>query len=123
MQDQYEVVRGAIKLATHVLITMAPTPMEYKRLPDVRTLLDKALEGRPDSERPVLAVLFTRTITGAASTEAWRKQVRADGWVVLNPTVGRLERFSQAYGDKITNAANTAYGFALNELLDMEVRA
>ena len=33
-----------------------------------------------------------------------------DGGRVLGPTVGRLERFAQAYGLPIVNAAATAYG-------------
>ena len=123
MQEHRRVVAGAIEKATHVLIPMAPTPMEYKRLPAVRALIDEVVGHRPVAEQPVRAVLFTRTVAGAASTEVWRKQVRGDGWTVLNPTVGRLERYSQAYGDPIEAASNTAYGFAVEELLELEVRA
>lgn len=122
MKERFGIVRGAVRWASHIVVPMAPTPMEYKRLPAVRELIDEALTDRP-GPRPVLVVLLTRTVSGAASTEVWRRQVREDGWVVLNPTVGRLERFSQAYGDPINNAANTAYGFAVTELLDLEVTA
>lgn len=123
MKEHRKVVAGAVEKATHVLVPMAPTPMEYKRLPAVRALIDEVVGHRPMAEQPVRAVLFTRTVAGAASTAAWRKQVKADGWVVLNPTVGRLERYSQAYGDPISSASNTAYGFAVEELLELEVRA
>jgi chromosome partitioning protein len=120
MQEHRRVVRGAIEVATHIVVPMAPTPMEYRRLPAVRELIDEVVQSRPAADRPVVAVLLTRTVSGAASTGVWRRQIVADGWHVLAPTVGRLERYSQAYGDRIINAANTAYGFAATELLDLE---
>ena len=47
---------------------------------------------------PELAVVFTRTVPNAASTEVYRQLIRDDGVRVLSPTVGRLERYAQAYG-------------------------
>jgi hypothetical protein len=40
----------------------------------------------------------------------------ADGLWCLKAHVGRLERFSQAYGDNLSRVSATAYGDALNEL-------
>jgi hypothetical protein len=42
---------------------------------------------------------------------------------VLQGSVGRLERFSQSYGQAIVGASSTAYGDAVRELLGMEVAA
>ena len=66
---------------------------------------------------PELAVVFTRTVPNAASTEVYRQLIRVDGVRVLAPTVGRLERYAQAYGLPISNAAATAYGDIVAELL------
>ena len=46
----------------------------------------------------MFAVVFTRTVPNAASTEVYRQLIRDDGVRVLSPTVGRLERYAQAYG-------------------------
>ena len=55
----------------------------------------------------------------AASTEVYRELLTADGVRVLNPTVGRLERYAQAFGLPIDNAAATAYGDIAAELLSV----
>lgn len=111
------VVASAIRLATHVLVPMAPTGMEYARLPAIRELVDEAAPlaaGNP----PQLAVVLTRTVPNAASTDVYRQMLTDnDGVRVLGPTVGRLERFAQAFGLPITNAAATAYGDIAAELL------
>lgn len=49
----------------------------------------------------------------------YRQLLRDDAIRVLAPTVGRLERYAQAYGLPITNAAATAYGDILAELLTL----
>lgn len=119
MKEQRGIVLAAARLATHVVCPMAPTPMEYTRLTAVQQLVDDAVELR-DGTRPEFAVLFTRTIANAASTDVYRELLTEDGVHVLKPTVGRLERFAQAYGLPIDRAANTAYGDAANELLSMD---
>jgi len=119
VKERRGIVLSAVRLATHVLFPMAPTGMEYQRLPAVRELVNEAVELR-DGDRPVTAVLLTRTVPGAASTGTYRDLVREDGYQVLAATVGRLERFAQAYGQPISNALNSAYGDACTELLSIE---
>ena len=116
MKERLGVVASALRLATHVLVPMAPTGIEYSRLPAIREILDDtaALRTAPP---PELAVVFTRTVPNAASTEVYRQLIRVDGVRVLAPTVGRLERYAQAYGLPISNAAATAYGDIVAELL------
>ena len=116
MKERLGVVASALRLATHVLVPMAPTGIEYSRLSAIREILDDtaALRTAPP---PELAVVFTRTVPNAASTEVYRQLIRDDGARVLAPTVGRLERYAQAYGLPISNAASTAYGDIVAELL------
>lgn len=123
MREHRGVVLSAARLATHVITPMAPTPIEYKRLPAVRSLLADAADLRPDGRSPAFAVLLTRCPAGAASPRVYRELITADGVHVLTAQVGRLERFAQAYGDPIRSALNTSYGDAASELLDLEVSA
>ena len=116
MKERLGVVASALRLATHVLVPMAPTGIEYSRVSAIREILDDTVVLRTGPP-PELAVVFTRTIPNAASTEVYRQLVRDDGVRVLAPTVGRLERYAQAYGLPISNAAATAYGDIVAELL------
>lgn len=115
MKERRGVVASAIRMGTHVLVPMAPTGMEYARVPAIRELVDDA--GALAAEPPQLAVVLTRTVSNAASTEVYRQMLTDDGVRVLGPTVGRLERFAQAFGLPIANAATTAYGDIAAELL------
>ncbi|MDI1289512.1 MAG: ParA family protein, partial [bacterium] len=116
MKERLGVVASAIRLATHILVPMAPTGIEYARLPAIRTAVEDAAELR-SGPPPELAVVFTRTVPNAASTDVYRQMIIDDGLRVLGPTVGRLERYAQAYGLPIKNAAASAYGDIVAELL------
>ncbi|WP_079626996.1 ParA family protein, partial [Mycobacteroides abscessus] len=116
MKERRGVVGSAIRLATHVVVPMAPTGMEYARLPAIRELVEDSA-ALVDDTPPALCVVFTRTVSNAASTTAYRELVAGDGVRVLGPTVARLERFAQAYGSPIVDAAGTAYGEIVAELL------
>ena len=111
------IVMSVLRVATHVLIPVAPTPIEYERLAAVRDALADSGPLRPSGDPPESAVLLTRTVSGAASTQVYRELITEDGGRVLRGSVGRLERFSQAYGQPITRASATAYGDAVYELL------
>src|SRR5690625_359868 len=120
MKERLGVVASAVRAATHVLVPMAPTGMEYSRLPAIRELVDEA-SALSAGDPPQLAVALTRTVANAASTEVYRELLTADGVRVLNPTVGRLERYAQAFGLPIDNAAVTAYGDIAAELISVPV--
>jgi chromosome partitioning protein len=121
MTEHRGVVLAATRIATHVLVPMAPTPMEHYRLSAVRALLHEASAARPDGvSDPVLAVLLTRTVAHAASTTVFRELIAAEGVLVLRVTVARRESFAQAYAVPIRNATATAYGDAVAELLELE---
>lgn len=119
MKERRGVVASAVRIATHVLVPMAPTGMEYARVPAIRELVEEA--GVLAVTPPQLAVVLTRTVSNAASTDVYRQMLTDDGVRVLRPTVGRLERYAQAFGLPITNAASTAYGDVADELISIGV--
>ncbi|OON27056.1 MULTISPECIES: ParA family protein [unclassified Micromonospora] len=122
MKAQRGTVFSAARIATHVLVPMAPTPIEYDRLPAVRELLQEAADVRPDGKPPIHAVLLTRVKPRAASTGVYRQLITDDGVTVLNAQIGSLERFAQAWGDPMAGALDTPYGAAAMELLDLADR-
>lgn len=123
LEDHRAVVTSALRVATHVLIPCAPTPIEYYQLAKVQTVLDDVTPLR--NEAPVVAVMMIRTRAGTASHPTHRDQIRTDGWTVLEAHAPLTERFGQSFGGPITKALDTAYGDAAAELLGigMEVTA
>ncbi len=108
---------SAIRAASHMLVPIAPTPVEAARLAAVREMIEDATDLRPDEAPPVLGVLLVRALMAAASTRDYREAMADDGWPVLRPVVARLERFAQAFGLPIERASSTGYGDAVDELL------
>ncbi|OPX09361.1 ParA family protein [Gordonia sp. i37] len=118
MESGRGIVTSAVRVATHIVIPMSPTPMDFDRLGAVLDLIDDV--GPLRTAPPVVAALLTRVVTNSASGEVYR--TAANELVpVLPARVARLERFAQAFGCPIDDALNTAYGDALTQLLDMEV--
>lgn len=111
------IVMSALLAATHVLIPMAPTPVEAERLPAVRELLDDATPLRPGGRAPALGVLLVRVRSGALSGTAYRDVLTAQGWPVLHGHVALLERFALAHGGPVLDAARSGYADAAAELL------
>lgn len=118
LKESRGIVMSAARLSTHIICPMAPSTMEYKRLKAMADLLADVSDIRDTP--PVFAVLLTRTNSSAASPKVFRELIEEDGFHVLKPTVARLEKFAQAYGNPVVNAANTAYGDALEELLQLD---
>lgn len=123
LEQKSGIVMSALRVATVALAPIAPTPIEYKRLADVQKSVTDAADLRADESPVPLAVLLTRTVPHALSTEGYRHQITEDGMWCLSTSVGRLEQFAQAYGDNITNARGTAYGDAVTEILAREQAA
>jgi chromosome partitioning protein len=110
------IVASALQAATHVLIPLAPTPAEYERLHSLVQPIEDAVRVSGDVE---LGVLFVRTIHGAMSTGHYRRVGYRDGWRVLRGSVPRMERYAQAFGQPVQQAAASGYGDAINELLGL----
>lgn len=117
LEEKAGIVVSALRVATMVVCPVAPTPIEYKRLAAVDQAVKNMAEVRADEQAPPLAVLLTRTVPNALSTSAWREQIVADGLWCLRASVGRLERYSQAESENVTDASRSAYGDAVRELL------
>ena len=120
MQAQKGTVISALRLATHVLIPMAPTPIEFDRLTEVRQVLNDALDLRPNGDVPATAIMLNRTTPKATPHLVYREQCEQAGWHVLSAIVGTGQQFTQAWGSPIKRASRTPYGDAANELLDLE---
>lgn len=123
MQEQRSIVASALRLADYAVVPMAPTSMDYSRLPAIRALAEEVAPLRQAGTAPTTAVLLTKAKPQAASTRTFREMITEDGMTVLTATVGNLERFAQAYPSPIVNASNTSYGDAAGELLSLEVAA
>lgn len=123
LEQKSGIVISALRVATLALVPVAPTSIEYTRLGQVREVVQEAAAFRFDDEPVPLAVLLTRTVPQATSTEVYRQQIRMDGLWCLRTEVRRLEHFGQAYGENVNNARNTAYGDAIAEMLELEVVA
>jgi chromosome partitioning protein len=122
MEAQRGTVVSALRLATHVLVPMAPTPIEYDQLGDVRRVLGDAADLRPDGQPPAAAVMFNRTTKRAAPQLVYRQLCVDDGWTVLDALVGTGQTYSQAWGSPIKRASKTPYGDAVSELLALEAQ-
>lgn len=120
MKAQRGTVYSVLRIATHVVIPMAPTPVEYDRLAAVREILAEVANDREDGHPPIHAVLLTRTKPRAASTGVYRGLITADGVTVLKAHIGSLERFAQSWGDPMAKVLDTPYGVAAMELLDLD---
>lgn len=104
MKECRGVVASAIRMATHVLVPMAlRTGMEYARVPAIRELVDEAVGCRGNHHSsPSYSPAPSRN---AASTDVYRQMLTDESVRVLGPTVGRLERYAQAFGLPIANVA------------------
>lgn len=123
LEQKSGIVVSALRVATLAIVPVAPTPIEYKRLGQVAEVVREVAGLRPDGQPVPMAVLLTRTIPNASSTEAYRQQIRADGLWCLRTEVRRLELFAQADGDNVIGASTTAYGDAIAEMFEKEAVA
>jgi chromosome partitioning protein len=114
------IVVSVLRVATHVVIPMAPTAIEYDRLGATVDAIDEARCLRCD-DGPEVAILLTRAVPNAPSTVAYRTVLHEDGHRVLTVSVGHLQRYAHAYARPIERASASAYGDALEQLLSGEI--
>lgn len=120
MESAKGIVTSALRAASHVVIPMSPTPMDFDRLGSV---LEVVADVEALRENPcITAVLLTRVVTNAASGEVYASAA-AELTPVLPARVARKEQFAQGFGQPIVDALNTAYGDALGQLLNMKATA
>src|SRR3954453_8458000 len=109
-------VSSSLRLGTLAVVPVAPTPIEYQRLTQVREVVEDTASFRQDGNPVPVAVLFTRVIPRATSTQVYREQAAQDGFFCFETAIGRLERFAQAFGDPVQDVTDTAYGDVATEL-------
>jgi chromosome partitioning protein len=116
LEERAGIVASSLRLATLAVVPVAPTPIEYQRLTQVREVVEDTAAFRQDGTPVPVAVLFTRVIPRATSTQIYREQATQDEFFCFETAVGRLERFAQAYGDPVQDVTDTAYGDVATEL-------
>jgi chromosome partitioning protein len=116
LEERVGIVASALRLATLAVVPVAPTPIEYQRLGQVREVAEDTAAFRHSGSPVPVAVLFTRVIPRATSTQIYREQAMQDGFFCFETAVGRLERFAQAFGDPVADVTDTAYGDVATEL-------
>jgi chromosome partitioning protein len=114
LEERDGMVASALRVATDVLVPIAPTMMELDRVGPVFKALEDAA-GHRDAD-PSVSVLLTRTVAHATSTETVREILTGHGRHVLYTTIPRLERYAQAFGTQLPER-DVPYGSAAEELL------
>lgn len=114
MREARRTVASALRVATHVLVPVAPSTIEADRVNVVRDFVRKTVP----RDAPDTAVVLVGTIPHAASTTVMRDYLTAAGHRVLTTVVPRRERFAQAFPGPINRAASGPYADVLGELLE-----
>lgn len=96
LNKRESVTRAALRAATDIVVTMAPTVIEVRRTEPIWPAIEEETDGRDIA--PNVWVLLTRTVLNANSTKAVRDQLVDDGHRVLDATIPRLERYGQSWG-------------------------
>lgn len=110
------IVVSALRVCTHVVVPVAPAPVEMGRLAALRAMIEdvEPLREAP----PVVRVLMVRTVAGTSSRREWRELLTADGWPVLAAEIPRWERITRSFGDPLRQVVSSPYGEAAMELLE-----
>lgn len=112
LAEQAGVVQSALRYADIAIVTMAPTMLEFERLPDVWQVIDEVSSLRDVA--PTVAVLMTRTVANARSTALFRAAIEDAGHAVLRASVPRRETIAQAFGESVSDLG--AYGVVAAEI-------
>ncbi|RFA17753.1 ParA family protein [Subtercola boreus] len=106
LDEQAGIVYSALRAADTIVVTMAPTMMEFGRLPDVWAAIEDTASLRDTA--PTVAVLLNRTITNANSTPMFRELITESGHAVLETTIPRREPIAQAFAAPVTELGKYA---------------
>jgi chromosome partitioning protein len=116
-EDGPAIVASAIRAATHVVIPVAPSPIEVRRLGLLRTLIADQIA---HDAAPAVAVMLVKVNLSTVAARSYRTALEADGWRVLAPVATSIQKFIGSWGLPLERASGTAYGSAIAELLDIE---
>lgn len=115
LEQERGIVHSAMRAATDVVVTLAPTASEWDRLPRVWDALDDvdALRTRP---APV-SVLWNRVRTGTTAARVYRETLADSGRYCLRAAIPLAERYAQAVGAPVVlRADDTAVIDAADEI-------
>ncbi len=110
------IVESAIRAATHVLVPMAPTTVEFERMAAVRDLIEDVSHLGRHGAPPIAAALLTRTVASSAAPATYRELLTRAGWRVVPGSVAHWQRYAQAWGQPLVDVSSTAYGDAVRNL-------
>jgi chromosome partitioning protein len=96
LELQRGIVLSAIRAATDVVVTLAPTSAEWDVLPKVWEAIDEVAVTRV---RPApVSVLWNRVRGGTTSAKVYREQLVEQGRYCLTAALPLAERYAQAIG-------------------------
>lgn len=116
LEERDGIVASVLRVATDVIVPLAPTMMELDRVGPVWRAIDDAAGHRDDD--PTSAVLLNRTVANASSTAVIRGVLAEQGRRVLATSIPRREVYAQAFGAPLP-IDDEAYGKVADELLAM----
>lgn len=108
---------AAALAATHVLVPVAPSTVEFAGLPYTRELLDEATEMGAEFEHGLMIIKWRAS---SSSGPYFTNRGLREGWHVLRAHAPLWEVHIQAVGNPIERARATGYGWAVAELLGLE---
>lgn len=115
LDEQSGIVHSALRAADIIVITLAPSMVEFERLPEVFAAITDVEPLR--REPAAAAVLLNRTVPRANSTGMFRELIAEGGHTVLETTIPRREQFAQAFGAPIADLG--PYEAAADEILNL----
>lgn len=119
IDEQVGIVYSALRAADTIIVTIAPTMLEFERLPVVWAAIE---EVEPLRDQPArIAVLLNRTIANSNSTGMFRELIEDGGHHVLTTTIPRRESIAQAFAAPVTDLGK--YAEAAEEIEGLEFRA
>lgn len=104
---QAEIITSAVRVATHVIVPIAPSRLEELLLSDVAELISNATDvNRP----PRVILMINRAVANTNLLAVYSEHYPKFGFEVFPSIVTSRQLFVSAAGENITNAARTAYG-------------
>lgn len=110
------IVESAIRAATHVVVPVGATSVEYERMGAVRELIEDVSHLGRHAAPPIAVALLTRTVASSAAPAVYRRLLAEDGWRVMPGSVAHLQRYAQAWGGPVEGVTATAYGDTVRHL-------
>ena len=117
LEDHAGIAMSAVRLATDVLIPVAPSPIELDRMAPIRDAIDSIDVVKTIPTR--VAVLLNRVITRAGSGPGARTALTSAGFFVLDAQIPRKEIYTLSFGRPIPAGA-ADYAQVARELLATE---